>query len=433
MYPGQIAERFVSNAPFVSSFNVTGGTLAPGVTGSLFTSAASSNQALLDGFSNGGTLASISAAVAAAGGHFSAPVMASSMNNVINPTYLHWNFEVEHSFGANTAVTVNYVGNHGMNEYMVNPGLNTFCFKAACVGNPGFASVLPAAATDLRFGNINQLTNSGYSNYNGLTFSVVQHVTKGFSGQLNYTYSHSLDTASNAGLQPYSTQNTSDSLLTYINPFTLRGLNYGNSDYDFRHNFSASYIWELPFRSTNAYMNAAIGGWTVSGIVHFRSGEPYSVINTSTPGAVLSNGSGNIVLGTFLGSATGSVCGHPSFDPNNPNQCLSASQFDSSFPTGAGNGYGNLERNQFRGPDYFDTDLSVYKDFKIKERLTFTLGMNAFNILNHPNFANPNGNVNQGTFGVIQSTVAAASSPYGNFQSAAASGRILQTVLKLVF
>ena len=460
MYPGQIAERFVSNAPFVSSFNVTGGTLAPGVTGSLFTSAAASNAALLDGFANGGTLASIKAAVAAAGGVFSPPVMASAMNNTINPTYLQWNLELQHLFGANTAVTVNYVGNHGMNEFLVNPGLNTYCAKIACAGGPvvitnpnpppatipavnpgnsGFISILPATDPDARFGNINQITNSGNSNYNGLTFSLQQHVTRGFSGQLSYTYSHSLDDNSNAGLQPYSTNQTSDSLLPQINPFTLRGLNYGNSDYDFRHNFSATYIWELPFKSTNAYTNAAIGGWIISGIVHFRSGQPYSVINSSTPGAVLSNGSQNIVLGTFLGNATGSVCGHPSFDPNNPNQCLSASQFDSSFPsssttfTGAGNGYGNLERNQFRGPDYFDTDLSVYKNFTIKERLTFTLGMNAFNILNHPNFANPNGNVNSGTFGVIQSTVAAASSPYGNFQSSAASGRILQTVLKLVF
>jgi hypothetical protein len=77
--------------------------------------------------------------------------------------------------------------------------------------------------------------------------------------------------------------------------------------------------------------------------------------------------------------------------------------------------------------------LSIYKAFKVKERLTFTLGANAYNVLNHPNFANPDGNLADGTFGQITSTVSAPSSPYGNFQSAAASGRIVQLMLKAQF
>ena len=464
LYPGQIAERFVSNAPFVASFNIDSGvvnpantfTLAPGVTNSAFTSAAASNAALVSGFNSGGTLASISAAVAAAGGRFTPPTMAASNKNITNPQYVQWNLELQHSFGQKTSVNLNYVGNHGYNEFVVNPGFNTFCAKVACVGgtvnnpnpppatvvlppNTGFVSVLPATQPDLRFSTVTQLTNAAISNYDGLTVSLQQHVTKGFSGQLSYTYSHSLDESSNGGLQPYSTNQTSDSLLAQIDPFNLRLLNYGSSDYDFRHNFSATYIWQLPFRSENGFVNAAIGGWTISGVFHARSGQPYSVIDTGTPGSVLSNGASSIVLGTFLGGPTG-PCGHPSFDPANPNHCVNSSQFDSTFgplnsagQTVSGNGFGNLARNHFRGPMYFDTDMSVYKDFKIKERLTFTIGANAYNILNHPNFANPDGNLNDGTFGVIQSTTAAASSPFGNFQSSAASGRILQTNLKLQF
>jgi hypothetical protein len=322
-------------------------------------------------------------------------------------------------------VAVNYVGNHGYNEFVVNPGLNTYCAKASCLADPGFVSVLPATQPDLRFGTITQLTNNAHSNYDGVTFSLVQHVTKGLSGQVNYTYSHSLDETSNGGLQPYSTNQTSDSLLAQIDPFNLRLLNYGNSDYDFRNNFSASYIWQFPFKAENAFLNAAVAGWTISGIFHVRSGQPYSVINSGTPGSVLSNGSSSLVLGNFLGGPTG-PCNYPGNDQSTPNQCLNSSQFTV-------NGYGNLSRNQFRGPGYFDTDMSVYKDFRIKERLTFTLGLNAYNILNHPNFANPDGNLNDGTFGQIQSTVAAASSPFGNFQSSAASGRILQTSLRLQF
>jgi hypothetical protein len=143
------------------------------------------------------------------------------------------------------------------------------------------------------------------------------------------------------------------------------------------------------------------------------------VIDSGVPGSVLGNGSTSLVLGSFLGGGKPS-CSTPD------DVCLQASQFTI-------NGYGNIPRNSFRGPMYFDTDFSIYKGFKVKERLTFTLGAIAYNVLNHPNFANPDGDLADGTFGTITGTVAAASSPYGNFQSAAASGRILQLMLRVKF
>jgi hypothetical protein len=420
LYPGQIAERFVSNPPFVASFNIDGFNMAPGVANSAFTAASQSNQALVQGFKSGGTLASIKAAVAAAGGTFSPPTIASVVNNVKNPQYLQWNFEVEHSFGDKTTMTLNYVGNHGHDLFVVNPGHNTFCraTKASCVTD-GFTTILPAAAPDARFNAVTELTNQGISNYDGLTVSLVRRITRGFSGQLNYTWSHSLDDSSNGGLQPYSLNNSSDTLLSQIDPTNLRRLNYGNSDYDFRHNASASYIWELPLKSSNGLLNEAIGGWTVSQILHVRSAQPYSVISTGVPGSVLGNGSASLVLGSFLGGGSPS-CAKPD------DTCLNSGQFTI-------NGYGNIPRNSFRGPMYFDTDLSVYKAFKVRERMSFTLGAIAYNVLNHPNFANPDGVLEDGTFGKITATVSAASSPYGNFQSAAASGRILQLMLKFKF
>jgi len=419
LYPGQIVERFVSNPPFVSSFNIDRHNIAPGVANSAFTAAAGSNQALVQGFQSGGTLASISAAAAAAGGTFSPPTIAAANTNVVNPKYLQWNFEVEHSFGSKTTMTLNYVGNHGYDLFIVNPGYNTFCGNATCLGE-GFGTLLPAVAADTRFNTVTQLTNQGISNYDGLTVSLVRRLTRGLSGQLNYTWSHSLDEVSNGGLQPYSTNNaTSDSLLFQIDPANLRRLNYSSSDYDFRHNMSASYIWELPLKSSNGFLNAAVGGWTIAQIFHVRSGQPYSVVNSGIAGSDLSNGSSAVVLGSFLGGARPS-CGNPN------DTCLNSSQFTI-------NGFGNIPRNSFRGPMYFDTDLSVYKAFKIRERMTFTLGANAYNVLNHPNFANPDGDLADGTFGQITATVSAASSPYGNFQSAAASGRILQLMLKFQF
>jgi hypothetical protein len=111
---------------------------------------------------------------------------------------------------------------------------------------------------------------------------------------------------------------------------------------------------------------------------------------------------------------------------------LSASQFNT---VGQYN-WGNNSRNAFRGPGYFNTDLQVVKDFKFGERFTFTLGANAYNVLNHPNFGNPAGNVS-GTspapFGQLYTTITPPNSPYGNFQGAAVSGRVLQLQTKIRF
>ncbi len=88
----------------------------------------------------------------------------------------------------------------------------------------------------------------------------------------------------------------------------------------------------------------------------------------------------------------------------------------------------------FRGPAYFNTDLSIKKNFRVTDNgLMFEMGANAYNILNHPNFANPNDSLSSGSFGQIESTVTPASSPYGNFQGSAVSGRVLQLELQVKF
>src|SRR5208337_1539207 len=122
-----------------------------------------------------------------------------------------------------------------------------------------------------------------------------------------------------------------------------------------------------------------------------------------------------------------------------PNQCLSASQFappvsNGTDKTGAAlppsytyaqTNFGNTNRNFFTGPNYFNADFSLQKAFKIRENMTFTLGANAFNVFNHPNFDNPVGSISSGLFGQVLETVTPPNSPYGNFQGAAVSGRVL--------
>ena len=168
--------------------------------------------------------------------------------NLQNPKYVEWNLELQHTFGSRTVISANYVGNHGYDELTFNNDLNGF----------GFGQ-LPAVAPDPRVGRVNFLENGGVSNYNGVTFSIQENTWHGLSGRLNYTYSHSLDDFSNGGVLPFS---IFYSVPSQIDPYSLKA-QYASSDYDARHQISASYVYQLPFKSERRLVNAAIGGWMI--------------------------------------------------------------------------------------------------------------------------------------------------------------------------
>src|SRR5215469_5113198 len=413
LYPAQLSTLLLSNPPNTAIWNIaaTGPALpiAPGVSNGAFAQAAANNATFENGFANGGTLASIQTAVPG----FSGPSFYTTTPHMLNPRYAEWNLEIEQAFGDKMVASVNYVGNRGSKLLIRTNGTNAFVKSGATFAD------LPASAPDPRFGTVTDITNNGISNYNGLTASLSRRLTKGFTGTLSYTYSHSLDNISNAGIDQYSLNQSGDSLRYQVDPQNSR-LNYGNSDYDFRHVLNLNYVWDLPFKSRDRFL----GGWTVSGVLFRRSGEPYSVVNTTILGKIGNySATSAAAIADFLGGPK------PSCTVNIA--CLTASEF--AAPN-AQTDFGNMARNQFRGPGYFDTDLSVRKTFRITESgLAFTIGANAYNVLNHPNFGNPDSSISSGTFGTVQNTVTPASSPYGNFQGSAVSGRILQLELKLKF
>lgn len=440
LYPAQLAEAFVSNMPYVTSFTVPGNSagtiaLAPGIAGGLFANAASSYSALLTGYPAGQTYAQIKAAVAAAGGTYSAPSLTVGPNQFQNPKYLQWNLEIQHSIGEKTGLKLNYVGNHGYQLFMQNPTVNAYCPNTHVAANPptpayntcpgGMSGIAFGAAPDTRFGTVTQYTNTGLSNYNGLTGTITRRLTKGFTGSLNYTWSHSIDTVSNAGLESYNTS-AGGSLLFLTNPANKYALNYSNSDYDFRHTINANYVWELPFKAGNKGLNAVVKGWSVSGTLYARSGAPFSVYNSVSTN-IVANATGEY----FMAAPNTAV---PMSCTSVSTACFSASQFFSNKALGQQGSWGYIARNSFRGPGYFNTDMSIDKKFRLSEKgAAFSVGANFFNLLNHPNFNIPSGNLASGAFGSITSTVTPASSPYGNFQGAAVSGRLIQTHLKFEF
>jgi len=281
---------------------------------------------------------------------------------------------------------------------------------------------------------LNALYNGSTSNYNGVTASFTERAMHGLQFSVAYTYSHALDSVSNGGILPYS---FNDSLGVASNPFNLKALNYANGDNDIRHNINANYVWQIPSHY-HGIMNQVLGGWTLSGTVFARSGYPFTMFDTDLAG-VFGNSTGFAVgyspLPTFVGSSIPDCTGH-----SQTTGCFGASpdlQFQSGFG-GAGpvwdGTFGHTRRNTFRGPHYFNSDFSVLKNFKVTERIGFGVGANMYNVFNHPNFGNPFHDIAAGSLaGMAYTTVEPATSPYGAFVGAAASGRIIQLHANLNF
>lgn len=412
LYQGVLLDNMIQNAPLSTAFVVTppsGAPLAPGVPGSVVGTAAASNAAFQNGFANGGTLASISGSMPA-GVTFSPPNYFSITNRILNPKYLEWNFEVQQAFGTKTSVSLNYVGTHGYNALIQNPALNAYV-------SGGSLGPLPIAPADSRFGEVTELDSVGRSNYNGVIAGITQRAMYGLQFSANYSFSHALDDLTTTN--PNTPFNVITSLVRQVNPYNLDAHNYSNSDSDARHNFTANYVWIPPYKLHNGLLNEILGGWGTAGTLYVHSSFPYSV--TTSQGQVLNTGGQLPFLADFLGGPLPS-CN----DPTKP--CLNSSQFANPSVD-----FGNVRRNAFRGPNYFDTDFTVMKNFSFTERAKLQLAANMFNVLNHPNFFAPLSSFGGGGFGTLFTTAVSPTTPYGSFQGAGVSGRLIQLQAKFIF
>ena len=422
--PGIIASYLSSNSPLLNSFTVSGDNLSPAEPSNLFNDAVNSNKAFVTGFTNNGTLASIAAADPS-------PFIPPNLTNTVDtkaPRYQEWNFRVQQGVGANTSLSFNYVGNHGIFIPISLSGTNAYCPRSACPG--GFIG-LPAAATDPRFSAVNEIHSAGVSNYNGLVVSFQRRLARGLQIQANYAWSHALDEVSNGGFFIFN-GGSAGSVLNPQDSNNVRKYNYGNADYDTRHYFSANYVWELPYRRGPALL---LKGWRVSGTIFTRSGFPYTVFDSGATN-LLSQfnygangfGFGSPVYANFLGT-TYPGCSSPR------RACLDESEFSSPVAQ-VPYTYGAQRRNQFYGPGFFDTDLTLMKEAKIPgwEGARFGVGASFFNLLNHPNFDQPNTDIGTpGTFGQITETISTPTSILGAGLSGSSAPRLIQLTARITF
>ncbi|HEY1938021.1 MAG TPA: TonB-dependent receptor [Candidatus Angelobacter sp.] len=413
-FPATIVDSFLQNSPVINAFNALNLPISPAAPGNLFATNAAANAAFQQGFANGATLAQLQASVGATGGLFVPPNFTTPAGEIRQPRYQEWNLELQQAIGWNTFLSLNYVGNHGIFEPVQNIAVNAFGFGG-----------LPTTVPDPRFGTVTEVNSGAVSNYNGLVTSVRHNFTHGVQFQVNYTWSHALDEISNGGLLQFN-QGTNPSLLFPVDPNNLRA-NYGNADYDIRHYFSVNYVWDDSLRHLFHWgPNAIFGGWTFAGTIFARSGLPFSVIDGGTSAALASNNYGATVLASIVGPTTIGSCSGDNAINSTP--CLNAAGFAS--PTSV---VVNQARNQFRGPNYFDTDMSIMKYFKLHESANVGIGFQFFNLFNHPNFDQPVGDIANSRFGNIQTTVNTPTSILGSFLGGDASPRLIQLKAEFKF
>jgi len=409
-----VASYFFGNPPLVNIFTVTGDVLSPGENNSLFSKAAASNAAFVNAFASGETLAQIQASVP----NFFPPGIVVSEKHTHEPQYRRWSLQLQQAFGARTSLSVGYFGHHGIHELVQNPNTNAWGFGSLPAGRCG--DPIPDCAPDPRFSGVLELDTKAVSNYNGMVIAFQHRFSRWSRGlfQANYTYGHALDEVSNGGVLPFSNWFRLPFTVNPQDPNSLRGA-YGPADYDVRHSFNGSYVWEVPVKAalSGRGPDSLVKGWQVSGTVFARTGLPYTVLDIFGPPDLVKKNYFSLLYAvpvSPLGPAP--PCGKGAAIPLAPHPCLPAEDLvdgtpapgapfvqagcETGFDSGRLGVSGVCEgaavsfrqgRNRFRGPHYLNTDFAIMKQTKISrwENATLGIGFQFFNFFNHPNFGFP--------------------------------------------
>lgn len=365
--------------------------------------------------------------------------------NFKNPYIQSYNFNIEEQLTPSTGLIVGYMGSKGthlriarnLNQLALVGGALVRPFPALSASSP----IDPGAA----LGNITEVTSGAGSDYNAVVVELNRRLSHGLQFISSYTYSKSID------------ENSLNSQGTILQNSLNLAANRGLSDFDVRHRIVVSGFYELPFRGRR--LTALMSGWEVGTIVQAQTGNPLnlttsianftgtvplvaggglrpdllsSVTNTGNPAQWFSNA---VVCQNYSGPLPPPPAPAPALPAcsSTPNAAFTLPCTSSNVPTASGAypiisntcHFGSLGRNALTGPSFVNTDLSLVKNTKLTERMNLQFRAEAFDVLNHPNFGNPNLNAQSSTFGRITST----RFPTGDFGSA----RQLQLSLKVQF
>jgi hypothetical protein len=338
----------------------------------------------------------------------SATTRTPNMLNGQNLTYLprnfpltrihQWQLGVQRQLPGQVLLDVAYVGTHGQN---LGFGRDMNQVPASALG-PGTAQLRRPFP---QFATITEAYFDGRSNYNSLQAVARKRLSKGLSVQATYTFSKMLDTGAGSG-------NGGTTSVGIWQIAASPQLNYAQSTLNAKYLFNGAVIWALPVGKNQLLLNhggildQVFGGWQIANVWQIHSGLPF------TPVVGTANLSGAIT-GTWLPNrlGNGSLA-----SPTN------AHWFDTAaFAAPAQYTFGNTGRNVVVGPGYASLDTNLSKSFSLaalRESMSLQLRMDASDVLNHPNFGQPNANIGaQGAGGI----------------TTALNSRTLQLGVKLVF
>lgn len=343
-----------------------------------------------------------------------------------NPYTQAWNFGIQRQLGSGMTFEVNYVGSNSHRLFRTmdaNPPLPWLVAAAQADGSlpvtvsGGILRQAPLAGLPQVTGNTAFIepiiTRSvGNATYNGLQMVFNKRFSNSFQFQAAYTWSHAIDDAADPLVAPGGNRNIAR------NSFNLKE-ERGTSDYDLRHRLIISGVWELPFGPGHAHLSQGIlahvlGGWELSGLSTFQSGHPFDIYSSRDS--------------EYTGlSNRPDLIGDPSIPAGSPrNQFGPPITAFSVQPFGRP---GNIGRNVFTGPLFYNTDVNLVKNFTFTERWKMQFRAEVFNVFNRVQFNNPGTDgdtiASPGTFGLSTSTLTA---PDGT-----TSARQIQLALKLMF
>ena len=285
-----------------------------------------------------------------------------------------WNLALQHQFGSNTAVEAEYIGSR-----TVHADSSTAVNVPASFGGARPYPQLNAFTT-IRW--------DGWATFNGLTLKATRRLSKGLSFDSSYTWSKSMDDASDAG--------TTNAEYNLPQDVYAPALEKAVSSFDHRQRFTASVVYALPFAGdSRGWLHRLAGDWHASGIVIAQTGPPLTVNLSSAAGQDVAHI--GLVNGDNLERPN--LIGNPNSGPQTPSEWFNTAAF--ALP--AQNTFGSAGRNVVVGPGLANLDCSLRKDATLRERLKLQFRVDVYNVFNHPNFDLPGRIFGASNFGVISS------------------------------
>ncbi len=300
-----------------------------------------------------------------------------------------FNLSLQKSFGPNV-ITAGYVGVRGSHLPDV---LNDINLPAP---NNDKTTLRPLATLLPNLSSVGWYGSAGKSTYDGLQTSFQRRLSSGLTASLNYTWAHALDNV--VGLSEEGDQGYGNA-----SPANITAVEYGNADNDIRHRFAATVTYALPFgKGLQGAKKMLLGGWQTNAIMAWQTGHAFTVENNGADG-----GTGNRALPYY--SNVGAD--RPNMFPIGTNVTAPAgascqNAFGYMFCPQALGTVGNEQRNALHGPGFHHVDLSLFKEFALRERVKLQFRAEAYNFTNTPSWTvnnQNNGNelLGTGNFGKV--------------------------------